>query len=79
MVWVWCLHCQRAFPEDLYRSLPSGLFCAYEDCPAQAPYDMLPWAAVRALSPSLPEVPYWGHVYAIGAPALVPGLGQQLR
>lgn len=68
--YLWCLHCQRAFPETEtkierfnYCGKPVELrLCAYDDCDG-GECDFWPWEDIRKLNHEYPEIPQLGIIY----------------
>lgn len=44
---VWCLHCERAYPYGFFRVGDNGLhYCPYDNCDGDAFMDAWPWSKV---------------------------------
>jgi len=66
--YLWCLHCERAYPDGEYREVKSksGVvyqMCPYEDCDGNAVIDAWDWAQISEGHPEYPETPKKGKVY----------------
>lgn len=65
--YLWCLHCQRTYKDDEYRSIVNRdgrlmEMCHYEDCDGDAVIDAWDWAMIRD-EHGYPEIPEKGKVY----------------
>lgn len=63
-VWFWCLHCQRAFAENLPILHDPPAKCRYPGCDGHIG-DILEWESVREHNPEYPETPAWGQEYPL--------------
>jgi hypothetical protein len=61
---VWCLHCERAFPEKDSRN---KMRCAYFGCDGHWG-DIWEWETVRSVNPDYPVIPEKGKVYLLYPP-----------
>ena len=68
-VWVWCLHCERAYLLGEHRIVAinnsSLRMCPYEDCDGDTVLDQWAWGSVREENPSYPEVPERKTIYPL--------------
>jgi hypothetical protein len=64
---LWCLHCERAYPKDQIRIDPSwGLeMCHYKDCDGDAVLDAWAWSKFRDGRAAYPEQPEMGVNYPL--------------
>lgn len=65
--YLWCLHCERAYKEDEYRTEVNEEghlmeMCYYEDCDGDAVMDAWEWEKIRDAN-GYPEIPEEGKVY----------------
>jgi len=60
-VFIWCLHCERAYHRDKAR----GGNCAYDDCDGSVSFDGWNWNDIReGREDRYPASPEWGKVYS---------------
>lgn len=69
---LYCIHCERAYPKDKYRVMSDidfGLMqmCPYEDCDGDAVMDAWEWDRIRSEYPEYPKVPEEGKGYPMYA------------
>jgi hypothetical protein len=64
---LWCLHCERAYPKDQIRIDQSfGLeMCHYKDCDGDAVLDAWEWSKLRTWHASYPDQPEMGVSYPL--------------
>ena len=65
---LYCIHCERAYPKNKYRVLSdieSGLMqmCPYEGCNGDAVIDAWEWDKICSENHSYPKIPEEGKVY----------------
>lgn len=63
-MWLWCLHCERAYRADEARRVGGVRMCAYADCDGSLFLDGWPWKRVRQLR-GYPDVPEQGKRYPL--------------
>lgn len=63
--WLWCLHCERAYPLGSYRVVGDLQLCPYAECDGDTALDLWPWGAVRVENPQYPIRPELGVVYPL--------------
>lgn len=66
--YLYCIHCERAYPKDMYRVMSDidfGLMqmCPYEDCDGDAVMDAWEWDRIRSEHADYPKVPEENKVY----------------
>jgi len=59
----WCLHCQRTYERNKWRTIRGLQRCPYLDCDGDAVIDAIDWADIRDSHPEYPLKPVWGEVY----------------
>lgn len=67
---LYCLHCERAYPKEKYRVLSDSVvgllqMCPYEDCDGDAVLDSWLWDRVAEENDKYPEVPVEGVPYPL--------------
>jgi hypothetical protein len=67
---LWCLHCERAYKDDEYRTEVNSEgekmeMCHYEGCNGDAVIDAWDWAEVKEGHPEYPDIPKKGVVYSL--------------
>lgn len=60
---LWCMRCNRAFPNGVYRQVGDFRKCPYTGCDAHATVDALPWGQIKDLHAAYPAAPELGAVY----------------
>jgi hypothetical protein len=69
--YLWCLHCERTYTADNFRTEGGSGFqmCAYADCDGDAVIDAWNWSKVREeREDRYPEDPVHGVVYPLYDP-----------
>ena len=76
--YLWCLHCERAYPKEKYRTVVQKGYrepdfemqmCPYEDCDGDAVIDAWDWLKIRVdREDEYPEIPEEGKVYPLYPP-----------
>lgn len=66
--YLWCLHCERAYPDGAFREVTDARgetqqMCPYDGCDGDAVIDAWDWAVIRIANPDYPKVPGLGVVY----------------
>lgn len=66
--YLWCLKCERTYPESEYREVRNNKgqvyqMCPYKDCDGDAVIDAWDWAKIRDAHPQYPEIPECGIIY----------------
>ncbi|MGH8507083.1 MAG: hypothetical protein ACRETM_14160 [Stenotrophobium sp.] len=67
----YCIHCERAYPDGVYRQKLSWKLCPYSDCDGDAVIDAWGWKRIRTDNPGYPEVPELGVDYPMYGPNYV--------
>lgn len=62
--YLWCLHCNRTYKEDEYRTVGGMDMCYYEDCNGDAVIDAWDWEKIKSGHPEYPDEPEKGVVYS---------------
>lgn len=69
--WMWCLHCERAFPAGSWKQRKGvhhpPVECPYPDCSATVVMDGQSWDWPRELN-GYPEIPERGVIYPLYGP-----------
>lgn len=63
--YLWCLHCERAYPNGEYRQVGDLQMCPYAGCDGDAVFDAWRWTDVRDGHATYPETPVEGLVYPL--------------
>lgn len=63
--YLWCLHCERTYERDQWRSDGEYQMCFYADCGGDAVIGAKHWAQVREYNPHYPEMREPGNVYPL--------------
>lgn len=63
--WLWCMHCERAYPLGSYRVVEDLQLCPYAECRGDTILDLWPWVTVREENPQYPKVPELGVLYPL--------------
>lgn len=63
--WLWCLHCERAYPLGSYRLVEDLQMCPYSECRGDTVLDLWAWQKIREDNPHYPEIPELGIVYPL--------------
>jgi len=66
--YLYCIHCERAYPKKKFRVKKDKLFgdlqmCPYEECDGDAVMDAWEWDQIAMHHADYPEVPEEGKVY----------------
>lgn len=66
--YLYCLHCERAYPKDKYRVMlgnqsSSLQMCPYEDCDGDAVMDSWLWERITEENDEYPDIPKEGIIY----------------
>ena len=59
----WCLHCERTYKKDEWRTMNGLQMCPYPGCGGDAVLDAWPWEHLRSYHPHYPSIPIPGVVY----------------
>ena len=62
--YLWCLHCERAYPYGEYRQVDDLQMCPYEGCGGDTVIDAWPWPKLRDAH-GYPDVPEKGERYPL--------------
>lgn len=65
--WLWCFHCERAYPMGSYKVVEDLQLCPYAECRGDTILDLWTWATVREVNLHYPEVPILGVFYPLSA------------
>lgn len=64
-IWLWCLHCERAYLRGEFR-LKDGLqYCPYPGCDGDTVIDAWNWFGLRSDHKAFPVVPERGVRYPL--------------
>ena len=61
--YLWCLHCQRTYEHNKWRTVEGLQMCPYLECDGDAVIDAIDWTVIRDANPDYPEKPKWGKTY----------------
>lgn len=65
--YLWCLHCERTYPDGEYREVSNRgqvyQMCPYDDCDGDAVIDAWDWTRIREAHPEYPKIPESGVLY----------------
>lgn len=64
-VFLWCLHCERAYRRGECREIEGLQWCPYEDCNGDTFKDAMPWGRIRDTHPEYPVIPEEGKRYPL--------------
>ena len=64
-VYLWCLHCERAYRRGECREVDGLQMCPYEGCNGDTVMDGWSWGSVREQHPDYPVIPAKGVLYPL--------------
>jgi hypothetical protein len=64
-IWLWCLHCERAYKAGEYRQVEELQMCPYPNCDGTTVLDGWTWDAIREHHPDYPKEPERDKVYPL--------------
>lgn len=63
--YLWCLHCEQAYPYGKYRQGRLVQLCPYTGCDGSTISDAWGWSKIKDARPEYPDTPEEGITYPL--------------